>query len=414
MDLSAPICTRCLLPASIPYLSFDEAGVCSECRAPRPNLTEAGQRQAEEAMNELFAQAKGGTSPYHVLVLASGGADSSYLLDLLRRTYDLNPLALHIAEDIGRPLATRNVQHIAAATHCDLVQFSMNGELVKRWVREGLPECFRHQLGPHAGRDLFVHLRRSLSLNLASRLGIPIVAEAVELSQFPRRLVFRGERQRRHWRQGRKRKALRSIFKQVFGDRYDSSLYVVDPDRPSAAALPALIFPNAILRYDKAMAVERLAELGLARADLSSAFTNTQINPFVSLFSYREYDAHVNLEHLAAEIRRDGFCRIGVSSRPLDRSATLELLREMKRATLFFAYGSDDCPDDLEAYGERFPRLRELLGHDEGFLARMRTKRKVRHFSEYFGIPLPLPEEVGHRPAGGPAGGMVGTGREAR
>ncbi len=410
MVSSAPICARCLLPASIPYLSFDEDGVCSECRAPRRNLTEAGQRQAEEAMNELFAQARRSGAPYHVLVLASGGADSSYLLDLLRRTYDLNPLALHIAEDIGRALATRNVQRIAAATGSDLIRFSMDADFVKRWVREGLPECFRHQLGPHAGRDLFVHLRRSLSLNLASRLGIPIVAEAVELAQFPRRLVFRGERHRRHWRQGRKRKALRAIFKQIFADQYDNSLYVFDPDRPSTAPLPALIFPNAILRYDKTMAVERLAELGLSREELGSAFTNTQINPFVSLFSYREYDAHVNLEHLAAEIRRDGFCRIGVGGRPLDRRAMLELLGEMKRATLYFAYSSDDCPDELEAYGERFPRLRELLGHDEAFVARIRTKRMVRHFSEYFGIPLPPPEEVGVPSAGG----IIGSESEAR
>ncbi len=402
----APICARCLLNASIPNLSFDEEGVCSECRAPRRNLTDLGRRQAEEEMNELFAQAKRGKAPYHVLVLASGGADSSYLLDLLRRTYELNPLALFIAEDIGRALAARNVKRIAAATHSDLVQFSMDAELVKRWVREGLPECFRHQLGPHAGRDLFVHLRRSLSLNLASRLGIPIVAEAVELGQFPRRLVLRGERHRRHWRQGRKRKALRAIFKQIFGQQYEPSLYVLDPDRASTAPLPALIFPNAILHYEKTMAVERLTELGWSRADLGSAFTNTQINPFVSLFSYREYDAHVNLEHLAAEIRRDGCCRMGGDGRPLDRNAMLELLAEMKRATLFFAYGSDDLPDELEAYAERFPRLRELLGHDEAFVARIRTKRKVRHFSEYFGIPLPLPQEVGYPPTGAAAGSV--------
>ncbi|MBW2459204.1 MAG: hypothetical protein JRI68_32200, partial [Deltaproteobacteria bacterium] len=277
---------------------------------------------------------------------------------------------------------------------------SMDRDFVKRWIREGLPQCFVHELGPHAGRDLFVHLRRSLSLNLASRLGIPIVAEAVELAQFPRRLVFAGKRHLRHWRKGRKRKALRTIFRDVFADPYAQSLYVVDPDGPVAERFPALIFPNAIVPYDKTMAVARLGELGFDRADLGSAFTNTQINPFVSLFSYREYGAHVNLEHLASEIRHDGVCRIGIDARPLDRAAMIELLAEMKQATLAFAYGPDDLPDELDAYAERFPRFRELLGNDDGFLARLRTKRMVRHFSDYFGIPLPEPEALGYPGAG--------------
>jgi len=398
MAPSGPICTRCLLPRTIPYLSFDDDGVCSECRTPRPSLTVAGRARAEAKLDELFDRAKRDRPAYHVLVLASGGADSCYLLDLLRRTYGLEPLALHIAEDIGRPQATRNVQRIAAATHSDLIQFGMDAELVKRWLREGLPLCFRHELGPHAGRDLFVHLRRSLSLNLAARLGIPIVAEAVELGQYPRRLIFAGERQRNHWRRGRKRAALRRIFRQVFGDQYDQSLYVVDPD--GATALPALVFPNAILRYDKTMAMARLGELGFDRADLGSAFTNTPINPFVSLFSYRAYDAHVNLEHLASEIRYAGHCRIGVDGRKLDRPTVIELLAEMKAATLELAYGANDLPDDLEAYGERFPRLRELLGHDEVFVARVRAKREARHFADYFGMALPAPEELGYAPPG--------------
>jgi hypothetical protein len=393
------------LPRTIPYLSFDEAGVCSECRTPRPNLTAAGRRRAEGKMNELFEQAKRDGVGYHVLVLASGGADSCYLLDLLRRTYELNPLALHLAEDIGRREAARNVERIAALTHTDLIQLSMDTAMVKRWIREGLPECFRAELGPHAGRDLFVHLRRSLSVNLASRLGIPIVAEAVELGQYPRRLVFAGERHRNHWRRGRKRKALRAIFRQVFGRQHDRSLYVVDPEGSSASPLPALVFPNAIVPYDKTMAVARLTELGFDRGDLGSAFTNTPINPFVSMFSYRAYDAHVNLEHLASEIRHEGFCRLGIAGQRLDRAAMIELLAAMKQATLQLAYGPDDLPDELDAYAERFPRLRELLGNDEAFVARLRAKRMVRHFSGYFGLPLPAPDEVGYEPGGVITGG---------
>ena len=400
MPQPVQVCQRCVLKSTIPYLTFDEQGLCSACTKPWRNFTDEDRHGAEQKMVEMFDLAKQRKPPYHVLSLVSGGADSCYLLDLLKRRYGLRPLALHIAEDIGRELAESNARRIAQATGTELMRFSMDTALVKRWLREGLPLCFQHQLGPHAGRDLMVHLRRAVSINLAARLGIPIVAEGVEIGQYPHRLLLRGERKLRHWRESKKRKALLAIFKQVFGDEHDGSLYDFDLSQRTAEEVPDHVFPNAILPYDKSIALPRLAELGLRPRDLGSGHTNTEINPFVSLFSYQAYDAHVNEEHIATEVRRAGYWTISMGKRHLGRQATLELLEEIKQATLFFAYSSEELPDTLGAYGRRFARMRESVGHDPAFVALLRAMRKVRFFAQYFDLPLPPAEELGYQPRG--------------
>ena len=87
------------------------------------------------------------------------------------------------------------------------------------------------------------------------------------------------------------------------------------------------------------------------------------------------------------ETRRLGHLFAG--RRQLPRSEALDLLAELKHTTLYFAQQERPLPDELDAYAERFPRLRELFGDDQIFLGRVRRKRQVRALAETFGMTLP-------------------------
>ncbi len=384
------ICEQCLLPSSIPYLSFDAQGVCSVCNDPRQRPAEDARQAATDQLLQLFERTRHSGGAYDLLVLVSGGGDSAYLLDLVVNQYQLKPLALFLEEAIGQPAAARNASRIAKTLGVDLMSFSTEAELVKRWIREGLPAAFSRDIGPHAGRDLFVHLRRALSCNLAMRLGIPMVAEGILPYQGPELLIAQGADRREYFCRTRKRRILLDVFREVFGGELRDSLYDLDfAGRDDD--LPCMVFPHAILGYSRPRARVRLQELGFGPRDFRGFDTNTDINPFASCFSYAAYDCHVNIEPMARQLRWRGYLQAGRSR--LQRQEALEFVAELKRATLFFAEREREVSDELPAYAELFPRLRELFGDDEIFLGRVRRKRKVRALADYFGMALPQARE---------------------
>ncbi len=384
------VCQRCLLKSSIPYLSFDDQGVCSVCNDPRERPTDDFREVAADQLRQLFQRAQHGRGAYDVLVLVSGGGDSAYLLDVMVNEYRLKPLALFLVESIGQPAATRNARRITKTLGVDLMAFSTEAELVKRWIREGLPAALGRDIGPHAGRDLFVHLRRALSCNLAIRLGIPTVAEGILPYQGPELLVVQGADRREYFCHTRKRRILLDVFREVFRNELTGSLYDLDLAGRDDE-LPNMVFPNAILDYSRPRARARLQELGFHPTDFRGFDTNTDVNPFASCFSYAAHDCHVNIEPMARQLRRRGTLQAG--RRKLDRDEALEFVNELKGATLFFAERERELPDELPAYAQLFPRLRELFGNDEIFLGRIRRKRKVRALADYFGMVLPQAQE---------------------
>lgn len=387
MNQAARVCAKCLMKDTVPGISFDQEGICSACTDPAEGRRKQAVQEATGRMLALFEAAKGHGGAYDVLVLVSGGVDSAYVLDTLTTGYGLRALGLFLNEDIGPPAAAKNARRIARATGTDLMAMSMDVEFVKRWVREGLPAALQRDIGPHAGRDVFVHLRRAVSFNLAIQLRIPMVAEGIVPYQGPRFLVADGPHKRHYLQDLPRRTILREVFREVFGDQYAGSLYDLDVRDRADEELPVAIFPNAILGYSKRLAFGRMLELGLPLDDLRSYATNTDINPYVSLFSYAAYDCHVNIEPMATQLRRRGALFVG--SRQLGRGEALELLAEMKRISLWFAEHDEELPDELGTYLKLFPKFRELLGTDEVFLARVRRKRRVRFFADYFGLPRP-------------------------
>ena len=78
-------CSRCILPGTIPHISFDENGVCNYCREYDENKSkidinyglkgEKFRGFVDEAIRERVQNG----SKYDALVPVSGGRDSSYL-----------------------------------------------------------------------------------------------------------------------------------------------------------------------------------------------------------------------------------------------------------------------------------------------------------------------------------------------
>jgi tRNA(Ile)-lysidine synthase TilS/MesJ len=105
---SLKICSNCILPETFPGLSFDDAGVCNHCRnfMGKDLKLSVDKKKYEQKFLALLDQPETrnsqpetrnpqpGTHPYDILMAYSGGKDSTYTLNLLKRKYKLDVLAV--------------------------------------------------------------------------------------------------------------------------------------------------------------------------------------------------------------------------------------------------------------------------------------------------------------------------------
>lgn len=163
-------CTRCVVPDTKPYASFDDEGVCSACRAHElKNARDAGvdwdARQAE--FDEIVLWAKAQLAPwYDAIVPVSGGKDSiAQVSRLLGR--GLRILAVNVDYGIKTEIGRRNLARIPAMG-ASLVAYRPD-ETLNRWlIRLGLEDF--------GDPDLLSHtLLHAYPLHVALRFQVPLV-----------------------------------------------------------------------------------------------------------------------------------------------------------------------------------------------------------------------------------------------
>lgn len=102
-------CTRCILPETMPFISFDEQGVCNYCRHYKP-------RNKPRPMAELLEL----VAPYRrsqgdeCIVPFSGGRDSCYGLHLIVKELKLKPITYTYDWGMVTDLGRRNISRMSA------------------------------------------------------------------------------------------------------------------------------------------------------------------------------------------------------------------------------------------------------------------------------------------------------------
>ena len=109
-------CTKCILPATIPFIEFDSNGVCNFCHNYQPKkIKGAGELEQE------IAPFRKNNNRHDCVVAFSGGRDSSFGLHYIKKVLHLNPLAYSydwgVITDLGRRNQSRlcgklGVEHI--------------------------------------------------------------------------------------------------------------------------------------------------------------------------------------------------------------------------------------------------------------------------------------------------------------
>jgi asparagine synthetase B (glutamine-hydrolysing) len=156
-------CTRCVLPETMPFISFDAEGVCNFCRTYRP--IELKGREALEKELEKYRKPNGAAD---CVVAFSGGRDSSYGLHLLKTELGMNPIAYTYDWGMVTDLARRNQARICGRLGIEHIWISADirakranvGRNVGAWMKK--PDMGMIPLFMAGDKQFFYHANQTM------------------------------------------------------------------------------------------------------------------------------------------------------------------------------------------------------------------------------------------------------------
>ena len=132
-------CSKCVLPETMPFIEFDNDGVCNYCKDYTP-MSPMGW----DELDRFLSRYRGDGSKPDCVVTLSGGRDSSYCLHILKKEFGMTPLTLTYDWGMVTDLARRNqarmtgklgIEHILISA--DITKKRKNiGKNVKAWLKK--------------------------------------------------------------------------------------------------------------------------------------------------------------------------------------------------------------------------------------------------------------------------------------
>jgi glucosamine--fructose-6-phosphate aminotransferase (isomerizing) len=126
-------CSRCILPETMPFIAFDDEGVCNYCHTYQP-LNPLGLDALRERV-EPFRRRDGEPD---CMVAVSGGRDSCYGLHILKREIGLNPVAYTYDWGLITDLARRNQARLCGRLGVEHILVSADIRRKRDYVRRNV------------------------------------------------------------------------------------------------------------------------------------------------------------------------------------------------------------------------------------------------------------------------------------
>lgn len=130
-------CTRCVLPETMPFISFDDDGVCSYCRHHR-KIELKPRSELDRIIASAHGTGGGAGGGASCLVGLSGGRDSTFALHVLKTELGLDPVAFTYDWGMVTELARRNISRICGKLGIEHVLVSADIRQKRQNIRKNV------------------------------------------------------------------------------------------------------------------------------------------------------------------------------------------------------------------------------------------------------------------------------------
>jgi len=126
-------CKRCILPETMPLITFDEEGVCSYC-----NEYVKAKILGKDRLLEELDKYRRETGQADCIVSLSGGRDSCYSLHYVKRELKLNPIAFTYDWGMVTDLARRNQSRLCGKLGVEHIIVSADITKKRKFIRKNV------------------------------------------------------------------------------------------------------------------------------------------------------------------------------------------------------------------------------------------------------------------------------------
>jgi len=128
----ADLCSCCILPVHLPGITTDENNKCNYCDKYEKLVAEQGEFARKHSIErfEKVIERLRGKGAYDCLVPLSGGKDSSYLLHILVKKYNLRALAYNFDNGFQHEQARRNIENLVNKLNVDLIIYKPKRDIM--------------------------------------------------------------------------------------------------------------------------------------------------------------------------------------------------------------------------------------------------------------------------------------------
>lgn len=299
-------CPRCLLPDTVPGLTFDAAGLCDICQVtpPASKLHEMAREVRQEM--ERIIDANRGARPYECVLAYSGGKDSSYTLRMLVEEYGLRVVAVTIDNGFLSTDTFGNCRAVTSALGVDHVLFTPSQKFMQRMYRtSAVSEDMHSPASIQRASSICsscINLVNTHVLQKALEMGAPLVAGGYLGGQLPRDASTVTVRP---GLQVKLRTALVNRFARAFGEEARS--YFELARNPSEASKEIVIINPMLGRtVTEEEIITSISELGWKRPkDTGKTSTNCRLNDLGVYIHTRRHGFHPYAFEIAEQLRQE-------------------------------------------------------------------------------------------------------------
>ena len=290
-------CNNCFLSEN--YIRLNKDGICEECLNFKKGNDILVSEKKRDIMKKDFDRilksyiGKGGWK-YDALVMFSGGKDSCYMLDKLKKEFpELRILAFSFDNSFMSPVAIENIKNSIGKLNVDHVFFRANESMMIKMFRY----AFLHlnERGCSGTVDeLDGALLHDIAVNTAFHLKIPLVLSGVSEEQIARILKLDYFEDKRGLEKLNTMNVAGIDLKNIFS-RDELKLWWKGRGK-TKGDVPRRLFPYYAWGYNEENILKKVVDLGLLDKDKTNPIlTNSSLIPFMGIvdmckFGYSSFE----------------------------------------------------------------------------------------------------------------------------